>query len=74
MRSWYDQWTVTSKSFFIVTVKTKRSIGQADLTQMDASSNPQQRSRHVVKWNGDVDDVLRCGSTDLEEHHTADGF
>lgn len=57
-------------------LETKLYIDQstAVLTELNASSNPQQGSRHVVKRKSDVDDVIRCGSTDREEGHTHDGL
>lgn len=61
--------------------KNKRHAGFAHepgqsggLTQVDAASDAQKRTRHVVKRKGDVDDVLRRGSTHLEEGHADDGF
>ena len=44
------------------------------LTEVDAASNRQEGGRHVVQRKSDVEDVVRCGSAQVEEGHAADGF
>lgn len=50
------------------------SEAEADLTQVDAPSDPQQRRGHVVKRKSDVDDVPRRGPADVKEAHADHGF